>query len=529
MRNLFLLAALSGVLLGAAWPTYGVSLLIFVGFVPLLLLERNIRLEGGKRTGLRVFGYSYLALLIWNSITTWWIWYSTPFGMFFALLVNTLLMSLIFLIYHFVARKLPPKIHLVFLPALWIAFEKFHLNWDFSWPWLNLGNVFSENIAWIQWYEYTGSFGGALWIWIVNIGVFRTIVKYRESRNTSTLSLGIGKQVLKIALPIILSLILWSRYQEHKEKAEVVIIQPNTDPYTEKYDQPNDIIAQSIVDMATPVTDQDTDYIIAPETMLARNSNMDAFDRSREKYILQKFLSRYDSLHLITGADFYRLYQQENSPSPSANRTPKGDWFEVYNAAVNLDRQGNTQTYIKSKLVVGVENFPFKEILEPLLGNIMLDLGGTVLSRATQKERSVFNSMDNSLQAAPIICYESVYGEYVTDYVKNGANFLTIITNDAWWDRTQGHQQHLSYARLRAIETRRSIARSANTGISALINEKGEILKSLTYGKKGTLKGEISINREKTFYTRYGDFIARIATLLAGFILLFAIARKKGK
>src|SRR5690606_39536003 len=90
-----------------------------------------------------------------NLITTWCIWYSTPFSMLFAILVNSLLMSFVFLLYHIVAKRLPAKIHLIFLAAIWMAFEKFHLNWDFSWPWLNLGNVFSENISWIQWYEYT--------------------------------------------------------------------------------------------------------------------------------------------------------------------------------------------------------------------------------------------------------------------------------------------------------------------------------------------------------------------------------------
>ncbi|WP_224489449.1 apolipoprotein N-acyltransferase [Robertkochia flava] len=529
MRKRLLLAALSGLLLAGAWPTYGFPLLVFFGFVPLLILERNIRLGEDKNKTLKVFGYAYLALLIWNSITTWWIWYSTPFGMFFALLVNTLLMALIFLAFHLVARRLPAKIHLIFLPALWIAFEKFHLNWDFSWPWLNLGNVFSEHTLWIQWYEYTGSFGGALWIWAVNIGMFKTIEKFRQSRLSAQLSTGIAKQVLKIALPIIISLFIWSNYEESNQQAEVVIIQPNTDPYTEKYDQPNTEVARELVAMAQPYTDEETDYIIAPETMLAGNSNMDAFPNSREKYILQVFLSRYDSLELITGADFYRLYRQEERPSPSANRTPNGDWFEVYNAAVNLNRQGEVQTYIKSKLVVGVENFPFKETLEPILGNIMIDLGGTVLSRATQDERSVFTSSGGTFRAAPIICYESVYGEYVTDYVKNGANFLSIITNDAWWDRTQGHQQHLSYARLRAVETRRSIARSANTGISALIDEKGQVKKTLGYGEKGVIKGSISINNKKTIYVQYGDYIARIATLFSGFIALFAIARKKEK
>lgn len=529
MRKLLVLAVLSGALLAGAWPTYGMPLLIFFAFVPLMLMEREIRMSPQPRKGLRVFAFTYLSLLIWNSITTWWIWYSTPFGMLFALLVNTLLMTLVFYIYHWVAGKLPEKIHLVFLPAIWITFEKFHLNWDFSWPWLNLGNVFSEHIGWIQWYEYTGTFGGALWIWIVNIGIYKAIVNYRDSRNPKVLSLGIARQVINIAVPIVISMILWTRHEEGKHTAGVVIVQPNTDPYTEKYDAPNYKVAESLVAMASTVVDSATRYVIAPETMLANTSNMDAFALSREKYILQNFLGRHDSLELITGADFYRLYHSEKRPSASANKTPRGEWFEVYNAAINLDKKGTTQTYIKSKLVVGVENFPFKEILEPILGNIMIDLGGTVLSRATQEERSVFTSAGEKIKAAPIICYESVYGEYVTGYVKKGANFLCIITNDAWWDHTQGHQQHLSYARLRAIETRKSIARSANTGISAIISEKGELLKTLPYGEKGTLKGTVTLNEEHTFYTRYGDFIARIASLLAGFIFLFALGRKKGK
>lgn len=88
------------------------------------------------------------------------------------------------------------------------------------------------------------------------------------------------------------------------------------------------------------------------------------------------------------------------------------------------------QKYYKSKLVVGIETFPFKPILEPLLGNIMLDMGGTISVKTTQEERSVFKANDQT-KVAPIICYESVYGAYVTGYIKNGADFLAIITNDA--------------------------------------------------------------------------------------------------
>jgi apolipoprotein N-acyltransferase len=126
---------------------------------------------------------------------------------------------------------------------------------------------------------------------------------------------------------------------------------------------------------------------------------------------------------------------------------------------------------------------------------------------------------------APIICYESVYGNYVNGYVTNGAQFLAIITNDAWWHETQGHKQHLSFAQLRAIETRRDVARSANTGISAFINQKGEVTQQSKYGEKIALKGTVQLNNKLTFYVQQGDYLAKLAIGI-GFILLLLIGIK---
>ncbi len=159
----------------------------------------------------------------------------------------------------------------------------------------------------------------------------------------------------------------------------------------------------------------------------------------------------------------------------------------------------------------------------------MLDLGGTVAMKTTQENRGVFWSADKRFKTGPIICYESVYGEFVTGYVRNDANFLSIITNDAWWGETQGHKQHLSLARLRAIETRRGVARSANTGISAFINQKGEIISSLAYNSKGALAGSLFLNEKYTFYVQYGDFIYRIALFVLIGVLLIAFTKRRGE
>jgi apolipoprotein N-acyltransferase len=175
-------------------------------------------------------------------------------------------------------------------------------------------------------------------------------------------------------------------------------------------------------------------------------------------------------------------------------------------------------------LVTGVEKMPHKEILG-FLENLVVELGGAMRSNGTQEFREAFASPQDGTRVAPVICWESIFGEYVTDYVgEAGANFLFIVTNDGWWKNTPGHRQHNSYARLRAIETRRSVARSANTGISSLINQRGEELARIGWWERSGLRGTLNSNDHITFYVKHGDFIGRIAVLLAVILLLYSIS-----
>jgi apolipoprotein N-acyltransferase len=310
---------------------------------------------------------------------------------------------------------------------------------------------------------------------------------------------------------------------------EVVIIQPNIDPYEEKYYTTNDSIINIIMNLAIPEIDESTDLIITPETVLAddvRLSNLNLLDFHPSIQNLRQQLYSFPNIQYLGGISIDEVFYEKKRATGQTNLYRDGrTYYNSYNSAMFLSAYDSLQIYNKSKLVVGVENFPYKRVLKPILGDAMIDLGGTVSTKTTQEERSVFK-LNNSSIAAPVICYESVYGEYVSEYVKNGATFLAIITNDAWWDDTQGHQQHLSLARLRAIENRRWVARSANTGISAIINDRGEIQNSLGYELQGVIKGKIYSSDELTFYTTHGDYIARIASLMGLFILLFSIFKR---
>lgn len=516
-KKLFL-AILFGLLLGLSWPAGGLTPLLFVAFVPLIFLFEQSKSE--KRS--IFFWRFYLGFFIWNALTTWWLWNATVFGMFFAMLVNSLLMTMVVLLWRRVDKTLRKKAGLIFIPFAWICFEKMHLVWDFSWPWLNLGNGFASYPNWIQWYEYTGSFGGTLWVWVVNIAIYHTLTKFRSTKNYTAFV----KPLLLIALPILVSVLILLQFEEEETTPlSVTVVQPNIDPYNEKYNLTHQDLYRNLLAQITPELNKKTDLIVTPETYFSEGAgeHLARFEQSKLYLDILEFATQ-NEIQFLTGIQFYNTYSDETK-TESANKLKNNYWADFYNSAFLTDTTA-VHEYHKSKLVVGVETLPYRKIVEPLLGNAMLDLGGTLYVRATQKEREAF-PLYNGAKVGPIICYESVYGEFVTEYVLAGATLLAIMTNDAWWGNTPGHKQHLAYAKLRAIETRRPIVRSANTGISAFITPTGEITSQLEYDKKGVITASVFPQTKTTFYVQYGDFIFRLGGFLAGLMLLFTFGRKK--
>jgi apolipoprotein N-acyltransferase len=203
-------------------------------------------------------------------------------------------------------------------------------------------------------------------------------------------------------------------------------------------------------------------------------------------------------------------------------------YYDSYNTALNIDTSKNVEIYHKSQLVIGVEKIPYPVVFG-LFEKFSLDLGGTVGSLGTQEERSVFTHRKKNIKIAPVICFESLFGEFVSKYIQNGANLIFVITNDGWWDDTPGYRQHKSYSSLRAIETRRSIARSANTGTSCFVNQRGEISQPTQWWKEAVIRGNINANDKITFYVKFGDYIGRITSFISVLLILWFFAVKLQK
>ncbi len=477
---------LSSVLLTLPFIVPHTGLLMLVAFLPLLQAERIITLRGIKRGWI----YHYSAFLLWNALTTYWIYNATLPGAIAAVILNSLQMSLIFGGFRWFKKKISPAVGYFFLIFGWLAWEHFYFDAEISWPWLVLGNGFATTVKNIQWYEYTGTLGGSLWILLSNILLFRILTEnFLSSRkplhNSNTQRkranlIVISLYSLLILLPVSLSLIIFHTYKEENNPKEFVVIQPNIDPYSDKFEgmtqEQQDAILHSL---ATESVTQRTSMIVVPETFTSNVLENSPYRNSTVNRSLQ-ILKETQVSDIIFGAQSFYIYPHSESgvPPTATARKADGQWYDSFNTAVFLDSTGNINFYHKSKLVVGVEYLPYPEYLS-FISSMMIDLGGATGSYGTQKERYVHSSIDGTVRIGAAICYESVYGNYYRDYILNGANIMSIITNDGWWGNTPGYKQHLRYASLRAIETRRSIVRSANTGISALINQRGEVISQL--------------------------------------------------
>ena len=261
--------------------------------------------------------------------------------------------------------------------------------------------------------------------------------------------------------------------------------------------------------------------IITPETAIPFSLEENRISYSDEVKTAQVFLRRFPNIKILTGASTHAFFDELNSEVSRELKNGNGYW-EGYNTSLLIDSSNNVDIYHKAKLVLGVETLPFKFITKPL--ESIFDLGGTSGSLGISKEAKVFTV--GNAKIAPTICYESIYGEYTSEFSKKGANVIAIITNDAWWYDTPGYKQLLAYGRLRAIENRKWIARSANTGISCFINPEGDIVKRTNWEEATSIAMDVPLMEGVTFYAKYGDYISRLSVFVATLLLLLTFVRK---
>ncbi len=524
----------SGILLGIAFPPLPLGFLILVAWVPMLSALEAI--PSGKGRGRKVFLRSYITLFIWNIIGCYWLVLtalSAPdlqeaiisfIAGLAAIALNPVVMAVIVWAYERFRHQLVQKGFSVIgaracFIFFWLGFEYLHFRWDLSWSWLTLGHAFCNYIYYIQYIEFTGVSGLSCIILISNVWILNLIKPSKSIIVPDLNKLAIWVFVIGLPLPI-----GWWLLDEKRSvfqpvgTIEVKVIQPNIDPYY-KF---GEMSAQEQINRLAELTQAGIakqsikpDLVVMPETAIPTGLTLKDIEISDFLAPLRQLTSRF-GFDILSGFTEVRIFEASATVPPNA-RISEGFYYDFCNSAVLIGKQPPV-SYQKRRLVPLVERAPFLETFS-FFKYLNIDLGGGFgsLGKGTKGEPFVTNKQ---ISVAPLICYESIFAELGREFVEKGAQLLCIITNDGWWKQSSGHLQHAAYATLRAVETRRCIARSANTGISLFINNRGEVIEKTRWWEATAIQRKLALYDQKTFFVTYGDWIGFVAAcLLAPFFV----------
>lgn len=513
----FILALASGVLFIFGWQNPNYTFLLFFFLVPLFILLNSNRIKG------HLF-FIYIALFIAHSGTALWIYETNRNGAIGIFLINPLLFILPFILYQRYNKSYNSFIPEGVFISSWLSVEFFHHNWELAFPYITIGNGLGSFPQIIQWYEYTGVLRGSLWILSINAILFFACRQVYERKTITPV-------LLVCVLSLLLSPLLISLYLSNKsiiaptQKVEVVAVHTNTDCRNFKYKVAPKKLSEHYLKTTMSHITNNTSFVIWPETAIVGTYWIS--DNVKEGKLLRHIIDTISSVspnaNLISGIflskivpkkDYYTLFDKKHKV-----------FCHEYNGAINIDPNETSFEYRSKQKLVPLEEYTPYPIFMRKLKKTVKSLGG--FSFFYEKEDGkIFTHKKLGIKTAMIICYESLFGEEITKYTKNGAQILFMGLNEGWYKNVTTATHFNNFARIRSIENRKYVIRSSNDGISSIIDTKGNILKKLSDFKPGAIRIAVYPNKKITFYAKYGDYIGRFALVVLGLLMSVSLIRK---
>jgi apolipoprotein N-acyltransferase len=269
------------------------------------------------------------------------------------------------------------------------------------------------------------------------------------------------------------------------------------------------------------------DIIVWPETAIPFHILLPRYALS-----LSELLTLADTLNLpiYTGLPTAAYFDSLHAPATAQRIEASNMYVETYNSGIFIQPHRIIgQIHKKTILIPFAERIPYAEtfrfLIEPLKWNVGISSWGKGEDTVVYP---LYLNDGRQTRFSGMICYESVYPNYVREFVKRGAEFLVIITNDSWWGNTSGAYQHASFASLRAVETRRWVVQCANGGISMVVDPGGKMHFTTDLYTKAKFIADIGVSTEKTFYVNHGDVVGK-GCLAASMMILLALVLKMTK
>ncbi len=523
-------------MLGLSFPPFKTWFFSYFALVILLYL-----MYGSTRLR-QAFGRGYVFLVVCSEITLYWIsgWHSDDtflkIGGLFTVLVHPLFLLIPVLIVYGISRY-KKGLALLLFPLIMVGYEYFDNVWQFSFPWLELGNTEAYNLNRIQYIEYTGVHGISFLICVISAMLYYLIEKISSKKWRLLSFQSVAFYIVLLVLILFPNFYSSSRlsanntkYFQTSDSSKVISIsigQTNTDPF-KKWSSNHDILIDGYMNKLHEELKYNPDIMLLHETATPYYF-LEDYNLLKTK----RFTDFVDSSkrYLVMGVPHIEYYEDSTKAQKDSKKmSTSGRWYDTYNSVVLLEPGKyikQSTIHKKVKLVPFSERTPYQEHLTFLKNLITWGVGISSWQRGREQILFTINNpaLNINSKFAALICFESVFSEYVSNAVRDGAEFFVIVTNDGWWGDNAGPEQHNQYAVLRAIENRKWIARCAQTGVSCFIDPMGNVYDRIPYWNEGVINRNIIANSEKTFYAKNGDIIGVIGfyTAIAGFVACFII------
>jgi apolipoprotein N-acyltransferase len=500
----WLLLILSGLMLGVSFTPFPFpfTLLIFIAFIPyFIVLENRTSLVSISRA-------TFIFTFVFSVFTLYWVgsWQSSADTFLMmggaALLLVYPCVFLIPSTLYYLAKKIFPKINaLYFFPLFWVTAEFLLTLTDLRFPWVLLGHGLAKFNLFIQGAEIVGTFGLSVAVAYINIFLYKSYKNYKASRKL--ISHALLTASILFATFIIYGMVRTSTFNISERKIKVGLVQPDLNPW-DKWETGNlNDLLNLYLEQSTQAVEKGAQIILWPETALPVYALGGRYPKIADKIF--NFIEE-KNVGLLTGMPDIRYYFNKEKIPEDAKHSEKDDFhYATYNSVILLvPGSRDLQRYGKMKLVPLGEQVPFVEQFA-FLGDF-LKWGVGISGWNVGKDTTVFNlplnnSEDDTIKISGLVCFESVFPVFVTNFVQKGAELIAVVTNDSWYGKSSGPYQHKEFGALRAIENRRSVVRCANGGISCLINALGETVVETEMFTKAVLVVDVPLQTEETFYT----------------------------
>jgi apolipoprotein N-acyltransferase len=487
-KKQYFLILLSAILMSLSFHPIGLHFFAWFALVPILFVITKVKPAKGFKIGI-IFGFLFslfsLFWLVFLQIET-----NIKILLFFGLIV----LYFYFGIYYGVGFLIMKKVGIWSLPLVLMGLEFIRGTGELGFPWLVFGYSQARYPLFIQQASIYGVYGISGWIILINLLLY-LLIKTRSLKYLVIFA-------ITFSLPIIFGAFRTNRKTE--DPIVIGIVQPNIDPNLKFTKALREITFKRLIQLSERCNDvsleqygRSPQLIIWPETATP---------------IFLTFPGVYQDR-------VYALADRIKSPIFTGTPIYDHDNREMYNGAVLImPGKGIIEEYRKTHLVPFGEHIPFDQYLTVLR---KIDVGGGDYSPGNRF--TVFDSED--LTFSCLICFESIFPELSRRFVNNGAELLVNITNDGWFGKISGPQQHNDMAILRAVENGVPLVRCANTGISMVVDKYGTIILESGLFTETFLLKQLSISPTKTAFLHIGNALPILSLFIVTLLLTLRLYR----